>query len=271
MLTLRQAIKKSLIPLVCLIGISSPAIAVHMDANSGVGLSNLRFSSTNPSAQLFWVDDWFGTISTHAYDSNSVAADDVQDYLGIDGLIDSDSISGNANGYSLFSVDPTNDVIAQAQAQLQLDVPNADGDSLATSDFDNFFVVEGGTFGDLVEITFELDYDTIFEGNADVDGYYEVYQIAELYITDTFTGMMMMDDFYDNFAFGSDSGISDNNSGTLTITTTLGFGEEYYLFAGTLVDVYGETRAPTAVTEPATLPLLTGSLLLLGWRARRQV
>jgi hypothetical protein len=247
-----------------------PAWSHYVFASSDMAIFNLRFSSPDPNAQLIWTDEWFGTVAAHAHDTNSGSDDDYDDLLGNDGFITAQATTAHVNSEATYAVtngdlvaiDPAGDIAANSHSDLEITHKHKQADGFAIGDFDNFFTVFGGTPGDAVDVTFELDYLGQLTGIADYEGFFEVTLEALLELQDV-AGNLVADDLFFDSHSGTNTSFHQDYNGTLSATGTLLFDEEYWLFAEADSEIYGST-----VPLPGTL-LLTGlGLGMLGWRIR---
>jgi hypothetical protein len=241
-------------------------------ASSDMDLFNLNFSSPDPMAELLWTDEWYGTVSAHAYDTDSGSADDFDDLYGNDGSISAIANTAHVHSkadYSVVMGDMVaieNDASIQASAHSDLelyDVGQGDGD--ATADFDNFFTIIGGNPGDPVDITFTLDYSGQLTGEADVLGYFSIALGALLQLEDI-SGNLLDEDSIFEIHSGTNTYFHDDYNDFLTVSATLFYEDEYWLYAGADSEVYGANAVP----EPGTLFLLLLSVPFLirkkGWK-----
>lgn len=254
----------------------SPLSAAGMvSAYAAIDIGNLRFSFDDPDAVLVWDDDWFGTVTAFAQDTDSGAVGDYDDYLGNDGLIDAEAATAHVDSLATFEVvdgakvaiEPDANVAAGARSNLYLEGKYKQADGLANADFDNFFFVSttDPQAPASVLTTIELDYAGLLDAFANEYGYFEVFAGAfmELYETDAagfdVTDLIDFDEFLD-FAAGTNTAYDNAFSGTLTITAELLYDEVYWLYAEADGEVYG-----AVVPVIGTLPLLligAGALVL---------
>lgn len=237
-------------------------------ASSDMDLFNLSFSSPDPMAELLWTDEWYGTVSAHAYDTDSGSADDFDDLYGNEGSISAIANTAHVNSrgdYSVVMGDMVaieNDASIQASTHSDLKLYNvgqADGD--ATADFDNFFIIIGGNPGDPLDITFTLDYSGQLTGEADAFGYFSIALGAFLQLDDCMGDPIDEDSVFEIHS-GSNTYFHDDYNGSLTVSATLFYEEEYWLYAGADSEVYGANAVP----EPGTLFLFLLSLPFLVWK-----
>jgi hypothetical protein len=179
-----------LLPLLSLFG-SGTAQASYVDALSEMAIGNLRFFSTDSSAQLDWTDVWYGTVTAHAQDTDSGQDDDFADLLGNGGSILAEAQTAHVYSLATYEVVDgdqvairSGDIGAATHSDLLLTHPNKQADGFAIGTFDNFFTVTGGTAGNLVQVTFELDYDGVLDATADAQGFFSVALLALLEIED---------------------------------------------------------------------------------------
>lgn len=246
------------------------ARASLVSVSSDMALLELRFSSSEPLAELFWTDEWFGTVTAHAHDSDSASDDDFDDLLADNGAILAEAHTAHVNSLAtyevingdLVAIDPTGQVSASTHSDLLLTDPFKFADGFSLADFDNYFLIFGGTLGDTVEVTFELDFIGQLWAEADAEGFFEMELAALLELQDLF-GNVLDDDLIFDFQFGTNTTFHQDYVGTLSVTADLLYGEEYWLFAGADSEIYGVT-----VPEPATSMLLCFGLGLLGWRSK---
>ncbi|MFC1602279.1 PEP-CTERM sorting domain-containing protein [Pseudomonadota bacterium] len=244
------------------------AQAQFVSASSDMAISNLRFSSTDPRAELIWTDEWYGTVTAHAHDTDSGSADDFDELLGNDGFIDaqadtdhvySEADYGVING-DFVAIDPSGAIGATTHSDLLLTEKHKQADGFAFADFDNFFAIFGGNPGDLVEVTFELDYVGQLTGIADELGFFEI-DLGALLSIDDLAGNVVMDDFIFDTHAGTNTSFHQDYIGTLTVTAELMYEEEYWLFAAADSEVNGYT-----VPEPNILLLFASGLGFIGLR-----
>jgi len=252
-----------------------PAHGVYVDALSEMALSNLRFSSPDPFAQLDWIDVWYGEVTALAQDTDSGFAGDFDSQLGIDGGIKAEVHTTHVDSIAEYTV-ANGDLVAisggtvdaTTQSNLLLTQPNKQADGISVADFDNFFVVTGGAPGTPVEVTFSLDYEGKLKVMADWEGYFLVDLFAGLELLETdafgFPGLLLDDDFVADFKAGTTMSVDQDHIGTLSVTAELLYDEEYWLFAEGGSAIYGST-----VPEPTTLVLIGFGLAGIGYKRYR--
>jgi hypothetical protein len=228
-------------------------------------LFNLSFSSPDPMAELLWTDEWYGTVSAHAYHTDSGSADDFDDLYGNDGSISAIANTAHVHSRADYSV-VMGDMVAieyfayiQASTHSDLELYNvgqAEGE--ATADFDNFFTIFGGNPGDPVDITFTLDYSGQLTGEADAFGYFSIALGALLQLEDGMGNLIDEDSIFESHS-GTNTYFHDDYTGSLIVSATLFYEEEYWLYAGADSEVYGTNAVP----EPGTLFLLLLSVPFL--------
>ena len=269
---LKQKLTKSLGLLVVffLTGISN-AHAQFVFASSDMDIFNLRFSSSDPLAELIWIDEWYGTVTAHAHDTDSGSDNDFDDLLGNDGFIDAQAITAHVfseatydvtNG-DLIAIDPSAGIGATTHSDLLLTEKYKQADGFALADFDNFFIVVGGNAGESVEVTFELDYAGQLTGDADGKGFFEI-ELGALAFLEDINGNLVAEDFiFDNHS-GTNTFFHEDYLGTLTLTAELFYEDEYWFFAGADAEVYGVT-----VPEPNVLLLMLSGLGFFTWQKKK--
>jgi len=258
---LKETTIKLLSALIFLFGINN-VNAQYVSASSDMDIFDLRFSSSDPAAEVIWIDDWYGTVTAFAQDTDSGFDDDFNDLLGNNGFINAIASTAHVSSDATYDVlfgdligsDPNADINATTHSDLLLTEKYKQADGLAIADFDNYFVIIGGNPGDVVEVTFELDYNGNLKADADELGFFEIDLASVLAIEDIF-GTVMAESFVFESQSGNNTSVDQDYIGTLAVTTQLFYEEEYWLFAGADAEVYGYT-----VPEPNILLLMISGL-----------
>lgn len=255
-----------------------PASAAGIvDAYASMAIGNLRFSFDDPGAFLVWEDDWFGTVTASAQDTDSPPASDYDEYLGNDGSIQ--AVAQTAHVYSEANyavVDGLNVAIepnpgrvaADTYSELELEGKGKQAYGEAVADFDNYFsIFSTNPLGDTVTTTILLDYAGALAGTANDQGFFDIFTGAfmELYDVDDGTDDLLFpelayDDVLDQ-ASGTNTSYFNSLIGTLSITYEIPYDDLHWFVAQADSEVYG------AVSLPGTLLLLGAGLF--AWRRRR--
>lgn len=228
-------------------------------ASSDMHLYDLRFSSTDPVAMLLWTDEWYGTVHAHAQDTASGSVDDFDDLLGNDGYILAQADTAYVHSWAEYDVSDGANVAIDLDAyidgvthsELEISALGEQGDGDARTGFDNYFTVFGGNPGDLVDVTFELDYIGQLTGVADELGYFSIALAGLLEIWDI-DGNQLADDILYDIHSGTNTSFHQDYFGTLSVSSILQYEADYWLYAEADSEVYGANAIP----EPGTLFLL---------------
>lgn len=247
--------------------------AQSVSAYSEMNFLDLRVSASNPSAELIWADQWYGSVAANAEDIGSVPDRNFTEDLGnnsnISALGSTDHVNSKAAYEVIFgdlvskSVDASVQLSTHSDLSLMNDSEEVKG--LAIADFDNHFVISGGNAGDSVDVTFELDYQASLMGEADKFGLFDISLLAFLLIEDDLVNALAEDIMLESFS-GSDLLVQQDYTGTLSVTTQLLYGKEYWLLAGANAKVFGST-----VPEPNIVLLLICGLLFLRWGKEKKL
>jgi len=255
------------------------ANAQFVSATSELTLFNLQFSSNGNAADLIWVDDWYGTVTAYAQDTDTGAADEFKELLSNDGFIEAKAETSHVMSIADYGVtdgefvaiDSVADIFASTFSTLELNEPNKQADGFAISDFDNYFTIIGGNPGESVDVTFTLDYLGSLEGVADELGLFSVALAGIFELYDDSGNLLDSDIIRDPsktdpndlpIYSGHDNETMPLNElyiDTLEVTATLVYEEVYWLYAEADSEVYGATSIP----EPESLFLISLGIPLM--------
>lgn len=249
-------------------------------AQAAMTVDDLRFSSSDPLAELFWLDVWRGDVFAQAQDTLSGTDAEAAEVFGDNAGVAVDASTALVESVAEYEVvngpevaKGAGDIEIITGTGLGIDGIEAQASGEAVGTFDNFFAVTGGNPGDPVDVTFELDYTYLLDAVADSFGFYEVFVFALLSIDDlddTPGDVDNVDDFVDDFVLDFDAGSAKSIfklvSDTLVVNATLEYGKEYFLFAEADSEVFGTNEVP--VPEPGTLLLYLSGLGFLVYRYR---
>ncbi len=247
-------------------------------ANAAMTVDNLRFSSSDTNAELFWTDVWRGDVLAFAQDTLSGVDSEDAEQFGDDASLEVDATTALAGSLAMYNVSNgpgvakgDGNIEAITGTGLEIDGITAQASGETRGTFDNFFTVLGGNLGDTVDVTFELDFVYLLDALADDFGYFEVFVFANLEIQDLddlFDDVDSVDNLLQDFVLRTEEGtatsIFELISGTLTLNATLEYGKEYYLFGAADSEAFGTNTVPVSV--PPTW--LLGFYGLLLWSTR---
>jgi hypothetical protein len=243
-----------------------------------MALGNLTISFDDPNAFLIWEDDWFGTVTAYAQDTDSGGADDYDEYLGNDGAIEAEAQTAHVFSQATYevvdgqnvAVEPDAGVAATTVSRLDLVGKRKQAYGFAASDFDNFFSISStAPLGPTVATTIALDYAGDLDAFADDHGFFSIFTGAymELYDVDDVLGdvidpALAFDLVFDEAA-GTATSYANTITGTLSITYDIPYDDVHWLYAQADSEVYG------AVPVAGTLSLLLFGAAAVGFRRRR--
>ena len=268
----------------------SSANAQLVSATSDLTLFNLQFHADDNNAELLWIDDWYGTVTAHAQDTDSGAADDFKELWANDGTIQARAETSHVTSIADYGVtdgefvaiDQFGDIFASTYSTLTLNDPNKQADGFAISDFDNYFTIIGGNQGESVDVTFTLDYSGSLHGVADELGLFSVALAGLLELYDDNGNLLDFDIIRDPSKFDPNDPNNPNNlpiysghdnetmplnefyADALVVSATLAYEQVYWLYAEADSEVYGATSIP----EPESMFLLSLGISLMLIRKR---
>ena len=260
-----------LIAFLVLFSIGPKAAEANVLAFSDMALFDLRYELSDPDATLIWTDDWFASVEANAQDTLSDSVSDIAELLGNDGeitaiaapdLVFSLADYVVADGLNIGS-DPDALVDAFTFSVVEIVAPGLQGDADARTDFDNFFVIQGGGPDETLTVTFHLEYSGALEWEADEFGSFSTALLGLLELWPVDLDDPLSADLISESFSGSNSTDLILYDGTLTVSSLLNYETEYWLYA----EAGSEVSGANAVPEPGTLVLLTtGAAALLGLR-----
>ncbi|MGY6276991.1 PEP-CTERM sorting domain-containing protein [Methylomonas sp. MgM2] len=244
---------------------SCPVHAAFVDASSDITIGNLRFTLSDPNAQIAWTDVWYGEVRAHAADTDSLPADDYDSLLGNDGSIKAEANTAHVSSLANYEVvngsqigmDPAAGVTGSTLSALLLQHPNMQADGSAISNFDNYFRLfdtANPNSTEAIDVLIQMDFAGSIFGSADAEGFFvDITHIASLSVFDSLSGGLLGSDLFRDSISGTNTTLIHNNSGVLEIPVTLNYNTEYWLYAEADSEIQGYT---TTVPEPNTLLLL---------------
>lgn len=250
----------------------------YVIASSDMALFNLEFSSPDKNAQLLWTDEWYGAVSAFAQDTASGSSSDYKDWLGNDKPLIAQADTAYVHSTATYSVTNGENVAIEPDGSIpdgsilatthsELEIPNdvtTQGDGEARSNFDNFFSItkkNSDIAGDTVDVTFTLDYDGQLTGEANERGYFDI-ALAGLFELHDLNGNCLDDDMIFDVYFGTNTSFPEDYTGTLIVSATLNYDEEYWLYSEADSEVYGTNVVP----EPGTFLLVFAGIGLAACR-----
>lgn len=246
-------------------------------ASAAITVDDLFFESSDSRAELFWYEEipsdpfsgWRGDVYVQAQDTLSGTDADAAEVFGDNAHIVVDAQTQLVTSIAEYKV-VNGPEVAKGGGTIEiitgtgLNIPDdtiAQASGEAVGSFDNFFWVSGGMPGETVDVTFTLDYHYILDAYADELGYWEMYVFALLEIEDLYDipeipgvpgsgDIDNVDDFVDDFILrfesGSNIGFYEEVQGMLSVSATLEYEKEYFLFAAAAV----RNRVPTGRNWP---------------------
>lgn len=243
---------------------------------SDMKLSNLYYAASDPwdpmiTPGLDWIDYWYATLSAHAFDTASGSADDYNEWLGDDGGITAAATTAyvdSAADYTVINgdrvaIDQDASIEASTHSEIEISALGHQGDGEARANFDNYFIITGGSFGDPVEVLFTLDYEGKLEGKADALGYFSVALGGLFQLEDEYGNLLDQASLFEIHS-GTATSFYQEYPGTFTLSTTLTYDTPYWLYAEADSEVYGANAVP----EPATFVLMFVGVFLLFFLGR---
>ena len=263
---------------VWIIGCLSVPMDVVADviASSDLTLNNLRFSFSDPRAQVAWTDVWFGEVRAQAQDTDSgPPRGNSASMLRNDGAIAVSADTSHVHSTASFALangsQPNVSVLANTHSQLEIIRRTAQADGFASSIFNNFFMLVNPNDPNAtgaVQMTISLDYSGRLRGEADADGFFSIALRGLLRVDDLLgvtLGEELIRDLLNPPDFvplhsGTNTVFDRPYTGSLNISIPLLYGTEYFLVALADSEVFGTNVVP----EPGTLSLLAlaGVLML---------
>lgn len=205
-------------------------------ASSDLTLSNLRFSFSDPGAEVSWTDVWFGQVQAQAQDTDSGVNGNSKSLLGNDGRIGVPGVTQHVHSAAGFAVlngaDADVGILAITHSQLELIQPKAQGDGFAASIFNNYFIVIDPDDPDAqgpIDVLIEMDYSGNLHGEADKNGLFTV-ALRGLLQLDDLSGAMLGQDLVPDPLHSGTNNLSKPfdqvYAGSLGIPVTLNYGAE---------------------------------------------